>query len=44
MIARTMKVNLRSRRVMEKLGMVLVREFPYSGEGPDDEVEYATVT
>lgn len=40
-IARTMMVNLRSRRVMEKLGMTVVRTFPYSGEGPDDEVEYS---
>lgn len=41
-IARTMIVNRRSRRVMEKLGMRVVRTFPYSGEGPDDEIEYAT--
>lgn len=41
-IARTMMANARSRRVMEKLGMTVVRTFPYSGEGPDDEVEYAT--
>ncbi|CAN5456285.1 GNAT family N-acetyltransferase [soil metagenome] len=40
-IARTMMINVRSRRVMEKLGMRVVRTFPYSGEGPDDEVEYA---
>jgi len=39
-IARTMIANVRSRRVMEKLGMSAVRTFPYSGEGPDDEVEY----
>lgn len=41
-IARTMIVNHRSRRVMEKLGMVVARTFPYKGEGPDDEIEYAT--
>ena len=41
-IARTMILNHRSRRVMEKCGMTVVRTFPYSGEGPDDEVEYAT--
>jgi len=41
-IARTMKINYRSRRVMEKLGMKVVREFAYTGEGPNDEVEYAT--
>ena len=40
-IARTMIANVRSRRVMEKLGMSVVRTFPYSGDGPDDEVEYA---
>lgn len=43
-IARTMIANKRSRRVMEKLGMAVVRTFPYSGEGPDDEVEYATAS
>lgn len=41
-IARTMKINLRSRRVMEKCGMAVVRTFAYKGEGPEDEVEYAT--
>lgn len=41
-IARTMIENRRSRSVMEKLGMKVVRTFPYKGEGPDDEVEYAT--
>lgn len=40
-IARTMIENRRSRRVMEKLGMKPVRTFPYKGEGPDDEIEYA---
>jgi len=40
-IARTMIVNLRSRSVMEKLGMKVVRTFPYKGDGPDDEIEYA---
>ncbi len=40
-IARTMIRNVRSRRVMEKVGMKAVRTFPYSGEGPDDSVEYA---
>jgi len=40
-IARTMIINRRSRRVMEKLGMTVVREFPYHGFGPNDEVEYA---
>jgi RimJ/RimL family protein N-acetyltransferase len=39
-IARTMMANRRSRRVMEKLGMTVARTFPYSGAGPDDEVEY----
>ncbi len=43
-VARTMIANLRSRRVMEKLGMAVVRTFPYSGEGPEDEMEYATVS
>ena len=41
-IARTMIANHRSRRVMEKCGMTALRTFPYSGEGPDDEIEYAT--
>jgi RimJ/RimL family protein N-acetyltransferase len=41
-IARTMKTNLRSRRVMEKLGMEVIREFAYSGTGPPDDVEYGT--
>jgi RimJ/RimL family protein N-acetyltransferase len=40
-IARTMIANLRSRSVMEKLGMKVVRTFPYKGDGPDDEIEYA---
>jgi RimJ/RimL family protein N-acetyltransferase len=50
--AHTMAVNLASRRVLEKSGLVLVRTFPYEGtgdiEGTDDiegseqgEVEYA---
>lgn len=40
-IARTMIENRRSRSVMEKLGMKVVRTFPYKGDGPDDEIEYA---
>ena len=40
-IARTMILNKRSRSVMEKLGMKPVRTFPYTGSGPDDEIEYA---
>ena len=42
-IARTMIANHRSRRVMEKCGMTVIRTFPYKGEGPDDEIEYATI-
>lgn len=41
-IARTMVSNVRSRRVMEKLGMEQVREFLYDGRLPC--VEYATTS
>lgn len=41
-IARTMLINVRSRRVMEKLGMTVVRTFAYKGSGPEEDVEYAT--
>jgi len=40
-IARTLITNLRSRRVMEKLGMSLQRTFPNTKDGSPDIVEYA---
>lgn len=40
-IARTMLTNRRSRRVMEKLGMTVVRTFAYHEGGAEEDVEYA---